>query len=141
MAASKGTRTINPLTGPFDVALRIPGSKSLTNRALVLAGLAQGSSCLQGVLRSDDTDGTMNALKTLGADVQQDDDTITITGIERFQPDRGTIDMGAGGTPARFMIAVASLTEAPVVLDGTPRLRERPMAGLIEMLQELRRSH
>ncbi|MEE2907350.1 MAG: 3-phosphoshikimate 1-carboxyvinyltransferase [Planctomycetota bacterium] len=139
MAASKGTQTINPLTGPFHVALRVPGSKSLTNRALVLAGLAQGTSRLQGVLRSDDTDATMNALKILGADVQQDDDSVTIniTGIERFQPDRGTIDMGAGGTPARFMIAVASLTEAPVVIDGTPRLRERPMAGLIEMLEEL----
>lgn len=137
MAASKGTRTIDPLQGPFDVALRVPGSKSLSNRALVLAGLAHGQSQLQGVLRSDDTDATMDALKVLGADVHLKEDIITIQGIDRFRPDRGTIDMGAGGTPARFMLAVAAFTEAPVVLDGSPRLRERPMAGLIEMLTEL----
>ena len=101
-------RAVNALAGPVTVALRVPGSKSLSNRALVLAGLAQGRSQLQGVLRSDDTDATMAALATLGATVEQDDDTITIHGIERFQPDRGTIDLGAGGTPARFMIAVAS---------------------------------
>ena len=137
MAASKGTRTIEPLKGPFDLALRVPGSKSLSNRALILAALADGESRLEGVLRSDDTDATMEALRVLGAAVQQDDDTITIGGIERFQPDRGSIDMGAGGTPARFMLALASFTEAPVVLDGTPRLRQRPMAGLIDMLGEL----
>ena len=131
------TRAVEALRGPFQVDLRVPGSKSLTNRALILAGLSNGQSTLSGVLRSDDTDATMEALRTMGAEVEEDGDQVRIKGIESFQPDRGEIDLGAGGTPARFMIALASLTEGPVVLDGSSRLRERPMAGLIDLLQQL----
>ena len=131
------TREVQFLRAPFEVDLRVPGSKSLTNRALVLAGLASGQSTLTGMLRSDDTDATMEALRTMGATVEEDDGLVRITGIEAFQPDRGEIDLGAGGTPARFMIALASLTEGPVVLDGSTRLRERPMAGLLDLLEQL----
>ena len=76
-------------------------------------------------------------LKTFGATVRRDGDVVSITGVEALRPDIGTIDMGAGGTPARFMLALASLTEGPVSIDGSTRLRERPMSELIEMLREL----
>ncbi|MCH2134371.1 MAG: 3-phosphoshikimate 1-carboxyvinyltransferase [Phycisphaerales bacterium] len=137
MAVDANSRPVKALAGPVSAEVRVPGSKSLSNRAIVLAGLARGHSTLDGVLRSDDTDATMEALRTLGSEVRIDGDTAHVSGIEAFQPDLGTIDLGAGGTPARFMLAVASFTEAPVVLDGTPRLRERPMGGLIEMLETL----
>lgn len=126
-----------PLSGPVDAAVQVPGSKSLSNRALLLAGLANGTSRLSGVLESDDTNALMDALETFGATVRQDGDVVSITGVEALRPDIGTIDMGAGGTPARFMLALSSLTEGPVSIDGSTRLRERPMSELIEMLREL----
>lgn len=126
-----------PLSGPVNATLQVPGSKSLSNRALLLAGLANGTSRLSGVLESDDTNALMAALETFGATVKRDGDVVSITGVDTLQPDLGTIDMGAGGTPARFMLALASLTDGPVSIDGSPRLRERPMSELIEMLTEL----
>ena len=126
-----------PLSGPVDAAVQVPGSKSLSNRAILLAGLANGTSRLSGVLESDDTSALMDALETFGATVRRDGDVVSITGVETLRPDIGTIDMGAGGTPARFMLALASLTEGPVSIDGSTRLRERPMSELIEMLREL----
>lgn len=126
-----------PLSGPVDAVVQVPGSKSLSNRALLLAGMAKGTSRLTGVLESDDTNALMDALETFGAKVSRDDDVVTVTGIDHFRPDLGTIDMGAGGTPARFMLALASMTEGPVSIDGSPRLRERPMVELMEMLTEL----
>ena len=126
-----------PLPSPVDAAVQVPGSKSLSNRALLLAAMAKGTSRLRGILESDDTNALVAALETFGATITRDADVVSITGVDSLRPDIGTIDMGAGGTPARFVLALASLTEGPVSIDGSPRLRERPMSELIGMLTDL----
>ena len=130
-------RSVMPLPSPVDAAVQVPGSKSLSNRALLLAAMAKGTSHLRGILESDDTNALVAALETFGATITRDADVVSITGVDSLRPDIGTIDMGAGGTPARFVLALASLTEGPVSIDGSPRLRERPMSELIGMLTDL----
>ncbi len=119
--------------------MQVPGSKSLTNRALLLAALAQGSSALVGALRSDDTDRLGRALGLLGVEIATVGDRITVQGAAGRLVARGepTLDLGDGGTPARFMLAAAALATAPVVIDGSARLRERPFADGIALLRAL----
>ncbi|MEC8734578.1 MAG: 3-phosphoshikimate 1-carboxyvinyltransferase, partial [Planctomycetota bacterium] len=99
------------LEGPFDLRLAPPGSKSLTNRALVLAALATGRSRLRGPLRSADTDGLRDALAALGAVVTERDGTWSVEGVGGRFPRGGTLDLGDGGTPTRFMLAAGALAD------------------------------
>lgn len=135
---------IVPLARPFDVTITPPGSKSITNRAYVLAALARGESRIIRPLRSDDTDGLLNALCTLGAQAKwvpgetgDGSEDVLITGVGGRFPRGGTVNLGDGGTPTRFMIACACLAAAPVVVDGSKRMRERPIAEGVEMLRQL----
>jgi 3-phosphoshikimate 1-carboxyvinyltransferase len=123
--------------GPFDVAIRPPGSKSITNRLYVLAALSRGRSRIHGPLRSDDCDRLLAALETLGAGVAWEDDDVVIEGVDGRFPRGGAVDLGDGGTPTRFMIAAACLAAAPVTVDGSPRMRERPVAEGVELLRSL----
>ncbi|MED5507651.1 MAG: 3-phosphoshikimate 1-carboxyvinyltransferase [Planctomycetota bacterium] len=125
------------LEGPFDLRLAPPGSKSLTNRALVLAALATGRSRLRGPLRSADTDGLRDALAALGAVVTERDGTWSVEGVGGRFPRGGTLDLRDGGTPTRFMLAAGALADAPVTVDGSPRMRERPVEEGIELLRRL----
>lgn len=135
---------IAPLTRPFDVTITPPGSKSITNRAYVLAALAKGESRIIRPLRSDDTDGLLSALCTLGAKAKwvpgetgDGSEDVLITGVGGRFPRGGIVNLGDGGTPTRFMIACACLAAAPVVVDGSKRMRERPIAEGVEMLRQL----
>jgi 3-phosphoshikimate 1-carboxyvinyltransferase len=128
---------IAPLAGPFDLAMTPPGSKSITNRAYVLAALAAGTSRIARPLRADDTDGLLDALVTLGARAEWDGDDVVVHGVAGRFPRGGEVNLGDGGTPTRFMIAVACLADAPVVVDGSPRMRERPVAEGIGFLRRL----
>jgi 3-phosphoshikimate 1-carboxyvinyltransferase len=128
---------IEPLAQPFDVTITPPGSKSITNRAYVLAALADGESRIIRPLRSEDTDGLLDALCTLGAKAQWDGDDVRITGVNGRFPRGGSVNLGDGGTPTRFMIAAACLAAEPVVVDGSPRMRERPIAEGVDMLRQL----
>ncbi len=123
--------------GPFDARVRLPGSKSLTNRAAVLAALAHGESTLRHPLRSDDCDRLLDALETLGAGVERRDDHVVIRGVAGRFPRGGSVNLHEGGTPTRFMIAAATLANAPVVVDGAPRMRERPVAEGVDLLRQL----
>jgi 3-phosphoshikimate 1-carboxyvinyltransferase len=128
---------VEPLAEPFDLSLRPPGSKSMTCRAYVIAALADGASRIERPLRSDDTDRLLAALEQLGAGVQWQEDDVVIEGCGGRLPRGGRVDLGDGGTPARFMMAVACLAGAPVVVDGSNRMRQRPVAELVELLQAL----
>jgi 3-phosphoshikimate 1-carboxyvinyltransferase len=128
---------IVPLERPFDVTITPPGSKSITNRAYVLAALADGESRIIRPLRSDDCDALLEALCTLGATARWDGDDVLITGVNGRFPRGGHINLGDGGTPTRFMIACACLAAEPVVVDGSPRMRERPIAEGVDMLRQL----
>ncbi len=135
---------IVPLEKPFDVTIRPPGSKSITNRAYVLAALAEGESRILRPLRSEDTDGLLKALCRLGAEARweanADDpgsEDVLIKGVAGRFPRGGLVNLGDGGTPTRFMIAAACLAAEPVVVDGSPRMRERPIAEGVAMLRQL----
>lgn len=135
---------IVPLSRPFDVTITPPGSKSITNRAYVLAALAKGESRIIRPLRSDDTDGLLQALCTLGANATwapgetgDGSEDVLMTGVGGRFPRGGTVNLGDGGTPTRFMIACACLAAEPVVVDGSKRMRERPIAEGVQMLRQL----
>ena len=125
--------------GPFCLSIRVPGSKSITNRALILAALADGVSVLHGALRSEDTDGLVSALRVLGCEIRVEGDAIYVHGCGgRFASrDPLRINLGDGGTPTRFMLAAASLARAPVTIDGSARMRERPVADSVTLLHAL----
>ena len=130
-------RRIEPRTEPIVASVRPPGSKSLTNRMLLLAALCRGEGVLRHPLRADDTDLLARAIETLGTIVRIEGDVIRIDGGEGRFPGGGDVDLGAGGTPTRFMIAAATLARLPVRVDGSPRMRERPVGEGVEMLRRL----
>jgi len=122
----------------LDATVRIPGSKSYTQRAMVIAALAEGESILQDPLLSDDTRILAAALGDLGADIRSEGTRTVIRGNggRPARPSR-EIHLGNNGTAMRLLAGVASLGEGPVVLTGDPRLRERPMKPLLEALTVL----
>lgn len=121
-------------------AVRVPGSKSLSARALVLAGLAKGTSRLQGLLDSDDTRALAMALQAIGVQLGAGGlrgDSIELTGCDGAPTGGATVHCADGGTPARFLLAVAALARQPVTVDGSARLRERPMGDGVALLRAL----
>jgi len=125
---------------PFDVTLRPPGSKSLTNRALLLAALAKGTSKLTGVLFADDTRRMLEALETLGFKLVIDENarTVILKGKHGSIPSAaGQLHLGNAGTATRFLTAALCLGLGEYVVDGIPRMRERPIGELVEPLLEL----
>ena len=131
---------IKPLRAPPDVTLRPPGSKSITNRALLCASLADGTSTLSGALFAQDTQAMMDAVAALGAGLRTDRAAGTVavrgTGVRRpAEPVR--IDARQSGTTSRFILAAAALGTARVVVDGAPQLRARPLRPLLGALEAL----
>ncbi len=119
----------------LDAVVALPSSKSLTNRALVLAALADGPSLLTRPLRARDTDLMAVALRALGVGVDERDDGWLVTPGPLHGP--AVVDCGLAGTVMRFLPPVAALAEGRVRLDGDPRARERPMATVLSALREL----
>ncbi|MGV0850884.1 3-phosphoshikimate 1-carboxyvinyltransferase [Mycolicibacterium phlei] len=125
-------------SGPVHATITVPGSKSLTNRALVLAALAtpQGPSTIRGALRSRDTDLMIGALRALGVSVEGPDDELVVSGA--VDPaDGATIDCGLAGTVLRFVPPIAALSTASITFDGDEQARARPIAPLLDALRGL----
>ena len=117
-------------------AVRVPGSKSLTNRALVAAALAPGRSEIVSPLASDDTRVLGAALERLGATVAVRPGAWDVTGpLTGGGAAEVRIDVGPAGTPARFLLALLSAVPGRFVLDGSARMRDRPMGPLVEALR------
>jgi len=136
---------IVPLAGPVQAHVTVPGSKSITNRVLILAALAKGETTLSGALWSEDTRIMVAALQSMGFGVTVADDpaescnrTITVRGeggrIPHLPED---IYVGNAGTAARFLAALVCLGEGPVKLHGIVRMHERPQAELFQALRAL----
>jgi 3-phosphoshikimate 1-carboxyvinyltransferase len=124
--------------GPLDAVVRPPGSKSLTNRALPVAALARGESRLRGGLVSDDTRAMLSCLEALGCAVSREGDLWTVPGGGgRLRSPAEPLYADNSGTTARFLAAACTLADGPVVIDGNPRMRERPIADLAEALGQL----
>ncbi|MDO5565843.1 MAG: 3-phosphoshikimate 1-carboxyvinyltransferase [Planctomycetia bacterium] len=129
-----------PLSGPVDARATVPGSKSLTNRSLLIAALAEGTSVLTGALDSEDTQIMFAALKQLGLTVQHDQATCTMTiegqgGI--FPVKKAEIYVGNSGTTARFLTAALARSDGYYRIYGKPRMHERPIGDLVRALLEL----
>ncbi|MGZ8754609.1 MAG: 3-phosphoshikimate 1-carboxyvinyltransferase, partial [Acidimicrobiia bacterium] len=124
--------------GRADGTIRLPGSKSLTNRALLCATLARGTSTLTGVLLAGDTTTMMKCLEQLGGSFTVTGDSVTVVGTGgRLRAPARPIDAAASGTTARFLTAAAILADGPSLIDGTSRMRRRPIGELIDALQAL----
>lgn len=126
-------------TGPVRGTVEVPGSKSQTNRALVLSALADGTSVLRAPLRARDTELMAAGLRSLGVSVVDRGVDWVVTGTPELRVGRGRarIDCGLAGTVARFLLPCACLAAGRTLLDGDPRMRERPMAPLLAALRAL----
>lgn len=128
-----------PVNSPIRGTIRPPGSKSLTNRALIIAALAEGTSTLSGVLDSVDTRVMTNCLQTLGIEVAADFDnaSVEIRGTAGQIPSRDVqLWCENSGTSIRFLTALCAIGEGEYRLDGNERMRERPIAPLVEALAQ-----
>lgn len=131
---------IPPISHPLNATVRVPGSKSLTNRALLIASLANGTTHLTNALFSDDSRYFAKALQTLGFDVKLDeaDFSMTVTGLGgKIPAKQAELFIGNAGTAARFLSAFLTLGSGEYILDGEPRMRERPIGDLVEALEQL----
>jgi 3-phosphoshikimate 1-carboxyvinyltransferase len=122
------------VSGPVRAEVRVPGSKSITNRALMLAGLAGGGS-VHGALRSRDTDLMVAALDALGIRLRVEGTAVTVEDARLAGP--AEVDCGLAGTVMRFVPPLAGLADGDVRFDGDPRARERPMATVLGALGDL----
>src|SRR5262245_28959321 len=135
---------LEPLPHPPRATIQVPGSKSITNRALVLAALAAGAhSCaLHGALRSEDTEVMIECLRALGFRVLTDwADNVVCVGAHDGDPvipaASADLFVGNSGTTMRFVTALVSLGHGRYRLDGVPRMRERPIEDLLDALRQL----
>lgn len=127
-------------TGPIVGAIQPPGSKSITNRALVCAALAKGPSILRGALASEDTHVMLESLERLGIAVtsEQDGKLLRVSGCAGIIPaEKADLYVANSGTTIRFLTAMVALGHGTYRLDGIPRMRQRPIADLLQTMNEL----
>ncbi len=132
--------TIEPVTTPVNADVLLPGSKSYTNRALILAALANGRSSINAALFSDDTHYMADSLRRLGIAVDENPDAkrFVVDGAEGKIPvTSAELFVGNSGTTARFITALLALGRGEYLVDGVERMRQRPIAPLLDALQQL----
>ena len=131
---------IRPASRPLDATVVLPGSKSYTNRALLIAAMAQGGSVLRQASFSDDTDYMAQALRTLGIQVEEDRQQaeFQVAGAGGSIPVReASLFVGNAGTAARFLTGFVALGHGTYTIDGAPRMRQRPIQPLLDGLFQL----
>lgn len=131
---------IRPLSKPVDRSVQLPGSKSLTNRVVLMAALAQGRSELDGVLLAEDTELMADALAALGVPVLVNRKTrrAIVDGCGGHWPNmEATLECGNAGTVIRFLTAACAAGHGDYVLDGSSRMRQRPIGALVDALRDL----
>ncbi|MCL6706126.1 3-phosphoshikimate 1-carboxyvinyltransferase [Pseudomonas sp. R2.Fl] len=130
--------TIVPPGRPLTGRVSPPGSKSITNRALLLAGLAKGTSRLTGALKSDDTRYMADALRDMGVIVEEPDaTTFVVTSSGEMKPPDEPLFLGNAGTATRFLTAALALGKGRYVVDGDEHMRKRPIRPLVDALKSL----
>ncbi len=119
--------------------LALPGSKSISNRVLLLSALAQGTTHLSGLLDSDDTRVMLGALRQLGVKIEKGaaEDEVLVTGVRHFPVGRAELFMGNAGTAIRPLTAALAMMGGHYVLSGVPRMHERPIGDLVDALRML----
>ena len=140
MLTTLSSLPIKPITHLLNASVRMPGSKSLTNRALMMSALANGTTRLTDALFSDDSHYFVKALQKLGFDIQLDEANheMTVKGLGgKIPATKAELFIGNSGTTARFLSAFLTLGNGEYILDGEPRMRERPIGDLIHALNQL----
>ncbi len=122
---------------PVSATVTVPGSKSITNRAFVLAALADEPSTLRGVLRSRDTDLMADAVRAMGTEVTVDATDPTTVGLIPHRLGGGYVDCGLAGTVMRFIPPLAALADGSVTVDGDEQMRVRPIGRMLRALGDL----
>lgn len=130
---------VKRLSGPVDWVVEVPGSKSMTNRALLMAALGDGRTVLEGVLFSDDSRYFIGSLKSLGFEVDVDEagKRVAVNGLNGSIPvDRGEIYVGSAGTAARFLTAMLGFSGGIYTIQASEQMKRRPMLPLFELLMD-----
>lgn len=126
-----GSRRVEPIEHPVDAVVNVPGSKSIANRALACAAIADGRSVLTNVPDGDDTVAMLACVRRLGLDVEHAADRVEVDGTGgRWARGPITLECGLAGTTSRFLTALAALGDDPITIDGEPPLRSRPFGPL-----------
>ena len=139
-ASERAAIEITPVPGAVNGSIRPPGSKSITNRALICAALAEGTSTLRGALDSEDTQVMIAALKQLGIAVEVSDRgrTLLVSGCGgKIPATAAELFVANSGTSMRFLTAMATIGQGVYKLDGIARMRERPIGDLVDSLRQL----
>ncbi len=128
---------VAPVSAPIRARVTVPGSKSLSNRALILAAFAEGRSVLTGLLKSDDTWWCADALRRLGAEIAFEGETCTVTGIGRARPNAsGRLHVGSAGTIARFLPGLLAAGETGNwTITASKQMAKRPVGPLFDALR------
>lgn len=138
MTALPAAYAITPPSHPLVGRVSPPGSKSITNRALLLAALANGTSHLSGALKSKDTELMAAALRQMGVQVEEPDATsFVVTSTGTLQAPDAPLFLGNAGTATRFLTAAVATVNGTVVVDGDAEMRVRPIGPLVEALVSL----
>lgn len=128
---------VKPILKPINKTVTVPGSKSMTNRALLMAAMSGKPSTLRGVLFSDDSRHFLDSLRSLGytMNINEADKTVSIEGTGGVIPVKsGTIDVGSAGTAARFLTAMLALSEGEYTINCSEQMKRRPMKQLFDIL-------
>lgn len=134
----QSTLTVSPVDQPLIGRVSPPGSKSITNRALLLAGLAKGTSRLSGALKSDDTRVMSEALRLMGVQVEEpDDSTFVVTSSGQWLAPQQALSLGNAGTATRFLTAALANFQGDFVVDGDEYMRKRPIGPLVDALHRM----
>ncbi len=131
---------VNKLNKKLDISIKVPGSKSISNRALLMAALSDGVTTLNGVLFSDDSRHFIASLKSLGfvVEVNEADCIVTVHGCNGKIPYKnGEIYVGSAGTAARFLTAMLGLSDGEYVINASEQMKARPMEALFKALEEM----
>lgn len=121
------TYKVQKLDVPVDWVVEVPGSKSMTNRALLMAALADGTTILKGVLFSEDSRNFLDSLKSLGFQLEVDEEakTVTVEGLNGKIPvTTGEINVGSAGTAARFLTAMLAMAEGTFVINASEQMKK-----------------
>ncbi len=119
-----------------NIFVKVPGSKSITNRALMIAALGNGMSYITGIQKSDDSEHFIKCLINLGFEIKEKDDTITIKGNDGEVPNKkAEIYVGSAGTAARFLTAMLAMSDGEYIINASEQMQKRPMKELIRALE------
>ena len=138
--SSSDVYQVKKIEQPHDIVTSVPGSKSITNRALLIAALAEGTSVLHGVLFSDDSRHFMQALYDLGfpIHIDEEEETVTIEGFGGEIPnEEAEVYVGSAGTAARFLTAFLGLSKGKYRITASEQMKKRPMKELLVALEEM----